>query len=70
MKILKTLIVSIICFSLQGCPNDTDQDKHDMILRIKNNTNHVIYCAFDYNEILLLPIRFPEFPYHQSLNSN
>jgi hypothetical protein len=42
MKTLKILLLSIICFSLQGCPGESD-DKPDTTISIVNNFSEKIY---------------------------
>lgn len=62
MKTLKILILSIVCFSLQGCPGEGDEDIPDNFFNIKNNFSEDIYVNYEILNIELLPNRYPEAP--------
>lgn len=62
MKTLKILLLSIICFSLQGCPGEGEEDIPDNFFNIQNNFNEDIYVYYEILDTELLPIRYPVVP--------
>jgi hypothetical protein len=62
MKTLKILLLSIICFSLQGCPGEGEEDIPDNFFNIQNNFNEDIYVYYEILDSELLPNRYPVAP--------
>ena len=62
MKTMRILLLSIICFSLQGCPGETFDEIPDGSFIIINNSNQVIFIDFKMSVNLILPTEFPQSP--------
>jgi hypothetical protein len=58
MKTLKILLLSIICFSLQGCPGEIEKEP-DISFKIQNSSTMDIYFTVSHNNGNIL-IRQPE----------